>query len=170
MKREIIRTTVEKLGITEQQAEKRVNALLESGIIKMNGPFGGPESLAAQIAIDSAMHIPQAEDTEDQLQKLMDWNFDFAKRVFPEHAADPISPLEHAKEEIKEIIQSIEDTEPRDKTLEEYADALILITGSARRKKFTARELIQKALWKMDKNEKRDWGKPNEKGIYKHLK
>jgi NTP pyrophosphatase (non-canonical NTP hydrolase) len=105
----------------------------------------------------------------DSLQELMEWNLEFAKRVFPKHCRDPKAPLHHLKEEVEEIIEAIE-TKSREETLEEYADALILLTGSAIRLGFSSRDLINASFDKMKKNEKRDWGEPDENGVYNHKK
>lgn len=105
-----------------------------------------------------------------KLQDLMDWNHDFAKRVFPKHCEDPRAPLYHLNKEVTEIIDSIDDDKPREEILEEYADAMILLSGSAIRLGFTAEELLDASHKKMKKNEDRDWGEPDENGVYSHIK
>jgi NTP pyrophosphatase (non-canonical NTP hydrolase) len=110
----------------------------------------------------------------EALQKLMDWNRDFCRRVFPKHADDPVAPLHHLKEEVEEVIESVKWDQASDKledsTLEEYADCLILLVGSATRLGITAEQLLEASFDKMQKNEERDWGEPDEKGVYKHIK
>lgn len=105
-------------------------------------------------------------------QGLMNWNFDFAKRKFPKHFNDPIPPIHHLKEELKELIEELENAKYQ--TIErigfEYADCLILLLGSAKRFGFTANELLNYCFRKMEINEKRNWGEPDENGVYKHKK
>lgn len=106
-----------------------------------------------------------------KLQSLMDWNRRFAQRVFPQHCDDPKPPLHHLIREVKETIQELEkENIDREKLLFEYADCLILLVGSAVRIGITAEQLIDYSMDKMAINEKRDWGKPDEKGVYSHIK
>ncbi len=108
---------------------------------------------------------------EYDLQELMDWNYAFAKRVFPKHCDDPVPPLHHLLEEVKETIDELSKDESDDsKTLKEYADCLILLAGSAKRKGFSAHDLLRAAYEKMEINEARDWGEPDENGVYHHKK
>lgn len=105
------------------------------------------------------------------LQKLMDWNFEFAKRVFPEHCTNPVPPLHHLKKEVGETIEELEKPQiDKEKLLFEYADCLILLAGSAKRAGITSDQLLSYSFKKMEINEKRDWGKPDENGVYLHKK
>lgn len=100
----------------------------------------------------------------------MDWNHDFAKRVFPEHCDDPCAPLHHLKKEVDEIIEELTDPLPhKESILEEYADGLILLAGSAKRAGISSSEWLIAAFAKMKINESRDWGKPDENGVYQHV-
>jgi len=108
---------------------------------------------------------------EITLQNLMDWNYDFAKRVFPMHCNDPVAPMCHLKDEVDEtIVELAAGDMNKEIALEEYADCLILLTGSARRINITANQLLEAAFSKMEINEGRDWGEPDENGVYKHKK
>lgn len=49
-------TAMEKLGISERQAEMRINALRKSGVLSR---LGNPDSPSFQIGFDVAMQIPQ---------------------------------------------------------------------------------------------------------------
>lgn len=103
------------------------------------------------------------------LNGLMDWNYEWAHKVFPDHATDPLAPLHHLKNEVEELIEAIEGGN-EEEFLEEYADCIILLTGSFRRLGYRARDLLEASYAKMDKNEKREWGKPDENGVYKQVK
>jgi hypothetical protein len=115
------------------------------------------------------MRTKQTKKKEISLQNLMNWNHQFAKRVFPKHCNDPVPPLHHLKKEVGETIDALEaKPNDREKVLFEYADCLILLVGSAIRAGISAEQLLDYSSRKMAINEKRDWGEPDENGVYLH--
>ena len=58
----LVSQAMEVLGITEKAAKLRVKAIVMSGILSR---FGSPLEESFQIAIDSAMQIPQLGESEN---------------------------------------------------------------------------------------------------------
>ncbi len=56
IKQSIVKMTVENLKVTEEQAEKRVDALIKSGVLDK---FDSPMDKLFQYTVDVAMQIPQ---------------------------------------------------------------------------------------------------------------
>jgi hypothetical protein len=54
----LVKATVKTLGITEKDANRRMDALLKSGILDR---YVSPDSTIFQFVVDIAMRIPQIE-------------------------------------------------------------------------------------------------------------
>jgi len=78
---------------------------------------------------------------------------------------DCTGEINHLKEECDEILR-----DPSD--MEEWADALILLLNGFSRQfpQCDATDLLFAGFLKMEKNKKRQWGTPDEKGIVRHIK
>lgn len=61
IEKNLVTMAVSTLKITEKAAKLRVKALVQSGILSK---FGSPDSTPFQIAIDTAMQIPQLGESE----------------------------------------------------------------------------------------------------------
>lgn len=88
---------------------------------------------------------------------------DFSDRVFGKDRPYT-APLHHLKKEVDETIE--------DGDIFEYADCLLLLLDSYR-KKFPDKstdELLEACKQKMEINEKREWGEPDDNGVYLHKK
>jgi len=103
-----------------------------------------------------------------ELQDLMDWNLEWSKRTFG--ITTPQAPAYHLKKEVGELIESLEANVSWNEIVAEYADCLILICNSASKFGLTAEDLMNAANKKMAINEKRKWGKPDENGVFEHIK
>lgn len=107
--------------------------------------------------------------TELLLQRITEWQ----DKTFPK--ATPLSKLNHLKEELEEIIYEMRipfSTVARDKRIEEeYADAFLLLYGSAYAFGMNLDDIQLAISRKMDINEKRKWGEPDPiTGVVKHIK
>lgn len=79
----------------------------------------------------------------------------------------PLGPLKHLRKEVDEVIKDIEaENDP----LEELADCLILLLDATRRSDFLARQLLEAAYIKMEKNRQRKWPKPTADGPVEHVR
>jgi len=77
--------------------------------------------------------------------------------------SNPLPTLHHLAKEVKETIESPQDTS-------EYADMLILLLGAFKRTGGNATDLVQAALDKVEINKNRKWGKADENGVIEHIK
>lgn len=105
--------------------------------------------------------------TELLLQRITQWQ----EKTFPK--ASPISKLIHLEEELKELKEEyfLPPTVERDKRIEEeYADAFLLLYGSAYKFGMSLDDINLAISKKMDKNEKRKWQEPDENGVVRHIK
>lgn len=59
----VVKMTVDALGITEQAARLRVNAMMRSGILNR---FESPDDTLFQFVVDQAMRIPQIGDESSE--------------------------------------------------------------------------------------------------------
>ena len=73
-----------------------------------------------------------------------------------------LGSLAHLKEEVEELIEN-----PND--IEEWADVTMLLLDAARRRGFTAKQLLQWTLAKLEINKTREWGVPDAEGIVRHI-
>jgi hypothetical protein len=75
------------------------------------------------------------------------------------------APLEHLKEEVQEVIDSNGD-------IDEYADCMLLLLDSFRMKypNLSTKDLLKQCKRKLKVCEQRKWGKPDSKGVVRHIK
>jgi len=82
----------------------------------------------------------------------------------------PSVPLIKLKEEIDEVLECFDKlTDPE----EEFADCLLLLIDAYRKyygNSIPMKRLLKIASKKLDVVMEREWGKPNEYGVYKHIK
>lgn len=116
-----------------------------------------------------------------ELQKLMDEIGNWSDSQFGDNQRDlPI--LHHLKEEIDELIQAVctyhEKNSIRNiddsnylqlSVLYEFADCLMLLLDAARCLGFNATVLLSYCRGKLEINKKREWGKPDENGVVRHI-
>jgi hypothetical protein len=98
---------------------------------------------------------------KDKLQELIERIKEFSDKTFPESTVQ--SKLLHLKKEIVELIN-----EPD--SMEEWADVIILFLNAWAHNKHSSNFLYAIIEAKMDINDKRKWGKPDENGIVEHIK
>lgn len=89
--------------------------------------------------------------------------------------ATPLSKLYHLREEIDELINELSPLFPDeaidgDKVEDEYADCFLLLYGSAHKFGLDWDKINLAISRKMDKNERREWGEPDENGVVRHKK
>lgn len=97
--------------------------------------------------------------------ELVEW----ANDTFKATAGDPIPPAHHLQKEVKELIESLEESGPKSElTKMEYADCFILLVQSAKKAGISADELLDLAKLKFAICQKRDWGTPDQNGVYQH--
>lgn len=95
-------------------------------------------------------------------QKLMDKITKWSDSTFGENR-EPIAPLSHLSEEVEEAKSSPYDDE-------EYADIFMLLLDAYRMRGKKFNDLLYHTFHKLEKNKNRNWGKPNENGVVKHIK
>lgn len=89
---------------------------------------------------------------------------EWAEDAFPE--ADVESPLHHLKKEVvTELLPAEQNGAPKEQCREEAAGAFLLLLTYAHKKGFS---LIDAAHEKHTKNRQREWGPPDENGVYEH--
>ena len=93
----------------------------------------------------------------------------FSDKTFGKN--NPITgPLTHIHEEIDEILLCLsQDEDP----LDEFADVLLMLVDAFRKHygdSVDMQILIDAASKKLDINETRKWGEPDENGVIKHIK
>lgn len=89
--------------------------------------------------------------------------------------ATPMSKLYHLQEELVELMTELSPTFPdetidNEKVMDEYADCFLLLYGSANKFGLDWDQINLAISRKMDKNEKREWGEPDENGVVRHKK
>lgn len=105
----------------------------------------------------------------DRYQILMDYIYRWSVKTFPR--ATTFSRLKHLEKEIKELIDiTQENPEINEKMLMEYADCFILILNSARSQGLSMEDIYQASVKKMEINEQRQWGIPDENGVVEHIR
>lgn len=82
--------------------------------------------------------------------------------------ATPLSKLAHLAEELQELYTDLINKNP-DRRLE-FADCFLLLFGCAAADGMTYEDICNAINEKMDINYKRQWGKPDELGVVKHIK
>lgn len=114
------------------------------------------------------------------IQELQDKAYETANHLFGT-GRNGIPQMHHLKEECDEVIEAItihnknqnlpviEIKGTKDVVGMEYADCLLLLLDSAANFGFNTKELIEYANRKLEINKKRNWGKPDENGVIKHI-
>lgn len=92
---------------------------------------------------------------QTELGKWSDGQFGYNRK--------PHSSIEHLKKEVDELLE-------KPYSVEEYGDCLMLLLDAARRAGITGSALMEQAYKKLEINKKREWGKPDDKGIVEHKK
>lgn len=103
--------------------------------------------------------------TQELFDRIRTWQ----KKTFGKATA--ISKLHHLREELGELHMELvnpnqcpEDVEP------EYADCFLLLIGSAAEYGMNLDDINRIISEKMDVNESRTWGEPDENGVVRHIK
>ena len=84
--------------------------------------------------------------------------------------ATPLSKLHHLSEEVSELMFALEMGYEQEEIEDEYADCFLLLYGSANKFGLDWDKINLIISRKMDKNEKREWGEPDENGVVRHKK
>lgn len=74
----------------------------------------------------------------------------------------------HLREEVEEVIESLEKSDEED-IREEFADCFILLFGAAASHGMSYEEINLAIEKKLKKNKTRKWGKPDSNGVVKHI-
>ena len=96
-------------------------------------------------------------------ERIEEGRFAWSLKTFPD--ATPESSLAHAKDEMREIKDSLSFGSP---DITEYADAVMLLMDSLQRAGFTLLDFTNAYVLKSFENTKRTWVKL-ENGSYKHV-
>ena len=104
-----------------------------------------------------------------KLNELKDKAADFSDRTFG--SKNPTTaPIHHLVEEVEELLECLENgTDP----LDEFADCFLMLVDAFRKyygNDVDMQKLIDACSDKLDVCETREWGKPDEKGVFKHIK
>ncbi len=75
----------------------------------------------------------------------------------------PSRPLHHLAKEVRELIEAPDDQM-------EYADCLILLLDAYRMAGGSADELVESCYHKLEINQERTWGAPDENGVVEHIR
>ena len=106
--------------------------------------------------------------TQELFNRVTEWQ----RKTFPK--ATPLSKLFHLEEELEELKQELNiqytDSFVEQRLRDEYADCFLLLYGSAAANGYSLEDINKIISSKMDKNEKRTWGTPDEKGVVRHVK
>lgn len=101
-------------------------------------------------------------------QELFDRFTEWQRKTFTE--ATPLSKLHHLREEVDETIEAIR-RESLDKNIRlEYADCFLLLYGSAAFYGMSLDDISMAVKEKMEINDKREWGVPDNNGVVNHIK
>jgi hypothetical protein len=104
--------------------------------------------------------LAAAAARRDSLQRLQNRIAVWQAKTFPKQTT--ASKLKGLVREVElELIPDLDDRK-------EWADVFIYFLGAAAMEGITARELIEAAHAKMDKNIMRKWGPPDAAGLYHH--
>lgn len=109
----------------------------------------------------------------NELQKLINEIGLWSELTFSHQ--NSISKLHHLQKEVAELINAIGQapSEPDKKNEEvhlEFADCFILLLDAARKQGFTAQNILDAIVDKMDINKSKKWGKPDENGVMEHIR
>lgn len=72
------------------------------------------------------------------------------------------SNIDHLRDELAEVIETPED-------IEEWADVMLLYMNALSFAGHTMDDVLEAVHKKYEKNKKRKWGKPDERGVVKHI-
>jgi hypothetical protein len=100
--------------------------------------------------------------TNEQFETIIKWQ----KETFP--TADALSKVYHLKEEVIELLIDVA-FDGSEKRLE-FADCFMLLFGAAAASGMTYQDICEAIDEKLAINRKRQWGKPDEYGVVKHIK
>lgn len=97
---------------------------------------------------------------------MMNWaemqkkQYKWSRETFGESSME--SNIDHLRDELAEIIEN-----PTD--IEEWADVMLLYMNALSFVDFTMDDVLEAVHKKYEKNNKRKWGKPDDRGVVKHL-
>lgn len=105
----------------------------------------------------------------ERVQKLMDDHCQWADQTFGKDRTE-VAALHHLTSEVFETIEAIElDFHPSE-VEEEFADCFLLLIGAVKKYGMSFEGLVSAAEAKLEVCKKRDWGKPDERGVVNHIK
>lgn len=99
--------------------------------------------------------------TEQLFNEATRWQ----EETFPRATA--LSKAHHLKKEVKELIVSIETSDPNRRL--EYADCFLLIFGSAKANGMSYEDICNAIKEKLEICKNRKWGEPDENGVQEHI-
>jgi NTP pyrophosphatase (non-canonical NTP hydrolase) len=105
----------------------------------------------------------------EELQKFMDKHRQWADATFGTDRKAS-APIHHLLKEVKELIEAIENNEPRENVKFEFADCMILLLHGASMNDLPAKELFEYVEKKFAIAQTRKWGKLDENGVALHIK
>lgn len=85
---------------------------------------------------------------------------EWSKKTFKDSTI--ASNIEHLHDELDEIKETSDD-------IEEWADAIILYMNAAYLSGHSMDDILIAVHKKFEKNKKRSWGEPDERGVVKHI-
>jgi len=110
--------------------------------------------------------------TQLNLQQLIDEVATWSDATFGE-TSTPASKLKHLQKEIPELLEALQNNEVNTKSEDirlEFADCMLLLLDAARKCNFSAEEILSFTKEKLEINKKRTWKKPDENGIFEHVR
>lgn len=96
----------------------------------------------------------------------MNWNemqkkqYKWSRETFGESSLE--SNIDHLRDELIEVIETPEN-------IEEWADVMLLYMNALSFAGHTMDDVLEAVHKKYEKNNKREWGKPDARGVVKHL-
>ena len=101
---------------------------------------------------------------KEQFEKIAEWQ----RYMFPSQTST--SKLCHLQDEIIELKDEIEEAKNIKKKEQEFADCFILLFGAADVEGLKYDDICRIIDEKMEVNYKREWGKPDSRGVINHIK
>ena len=89
-------------------------------------------------------------------------------KTFPDATAE--SKIHHLTEEVQELLEDIQKGKTVDDLELEFADCFLLLFGAAAKCNLDFDDLSKAIEKKYNINIQRNWGKPDENGVVKHVK
>lgn len=105
----------------------------------------------------------------EKLQQFMDTHRQWADATFGTDRK-PSAPIHHLLKEVKELIEAIENDEPKENVKFEFADCMILLLHGASMNNISAEQLWYYVEKKFEIAKTRKWGKLDENGVSLHIK